>query len=236
MKKLWVILLCLSLLLLCACSLTQKNHVETLQGWSFQYNEGTDDYSLFFGFLDQKRTSIAAEATVDIRIVNENNEEVYRETRSVAKNDFDYYTSQAAGEQYLANIRIPATDILPGTSANGKVFLTVYKADAFSFEEVNCEALYCLPVQDIQLNYGPFPLELKTKDYQGNIESIIQINDITYNFEKEYMTRLSIMLFGEKTYGGSAASYDIISYKLYDGDGYLIDAGEVYLDSLSEGG
>ena len=41
--------------------------------------------------------------------------------------DFSYYSSQAAGEQYLANVRIPAAEIKAGTSASGKVYFTVYK-------------------------------------------------------------------------------------------------------------
>lgn len=58
-----------------------------------------------------------------------------------------------------------ASDIARGTSASGKVFLTVYKADVVSFDEVNCEALYCFPIKNIQLTCDTLPLELKVKDY-----------------------------------------------------------------------
>lgn len=90
MKKAILALSVLFLFLLYGCSAPQAICVETLKGWSFQFNEGTDDFSLFFGLLDEDDNSIFAEVDVDIRIVNENDEEVYRETKTVFKDDFGY--------------------------------------------------------------------------------------------------------------------------------------------------
>lgn len=39
-------------LLLSGCG-SSASRVETLKSWSFQYNEGTSDYSLFFGLADK---------------------------------------------------------------------------------------------------------------------------------------------------------------------------------------
>lgn len=235
MKKAVFAVSLLLLFLLYGCSVPQTTRIETLKSWSFQFNEGTNDFSLFFGLLDKNGDSISAEVDVDIRIVNENNEEVYQNTKTVSKDDFAYYTSQAAGEQYLANIKIPASDISAGTSSNGKVYLTVYKSDIVRFDEVNCEALYCLPIKDVQLTCDALPLELNIKDYFGNTESIIQINDVSYSFERDYFPRLEITVLGEKTYGSQSMGYDIISYKLYDDDGYMVDSGNIYLSALSQG-
>ena len=50
MKKLLCCLFALALISLCGCSLLPgvvlNNDIETLKGWSFQYNSGTNDYSL----------------------------------------------------------------------------------------------------------------------------------------------------------------------------------------------
>lgn len=235
MKKIRFLLPLLLLFLLCGCSAVQRSSIETLKGWSFQFNEGTNDYSLFFGLLNQDGESISADIDVDIRIVNEDDEEVYRGTKSVSEGDFSYYTSQANGEEYLANVKIPASDIAPGTSANGKVFLTVYKAGVVGFDEVNCDALYCLPIKDVQLACDGFPLELKMKDYYGDTQSIIEINDISYSFQKDYLPQLEITISGEKTYGTNSSDYDIIDYKLYDSDDYMVDSGMIYLSKLSVG-
>lgn len=248
MKKVFAAVLTVFMFSLCGCSilptaitesnnietLTESNNIETLKGWSFQSNPGTNDYSLFFGLLNGNDKYIAADVDVDIRIVNDADEEVYSATKSVTSKDFGYYESQVAGKQYLANIRIPASDIKSGKSNNGTVYLTVYKDDDVRFDEVNCTARYCLPVADVQLTAEGLPVEIKVKGYDGSTESVINITDVSYVYEKEYTPQLKIIFLGEKTYGNSS-SYDIISYKLYDSNGYLIDSSNVYLNSLSAG-
>lgn len=240
MKKLSVVFLMLILIFqLCGCSvlpfgLTSAD-IETLKGWSFQYNEGTNDYSVFFALLTESDRYVSADVDVDIRIVNDNNEEVYKGTLSVTKNDFGYYSSQAAGEQYLANLRIPAADISAGTSANGKVYLTVYKEESLRFDEVNCEALNCLPVKDVQLTAEGLPKEISVKGYDGKVESTIKIEEVQYTYEKGFTSQLKITVAGIKTYGSENSVYDTVSYKIYDSNNYMVDSGNLYLSSLSQG-
>ena len=62
-------------LLLSGCG-SSASRVETLKSWSFQYNEGTSDYSLFFGLADKNDKPLSADVDVDIRIVNDADEEV----------------------------------------------------------------------------------------------------------------------------------------------------------------
>ena len=227
----------LLLIWLCGCSASPA--IETLNNWSFQYNDGTDDYSVFFELRDKSGNSISADVDVDIRIVNDRDEEVFKGTRSVSPDDFGYYTSQAQGEQYLANIRIPASEITPGADSSGKVYLTVYKADVVAFDEVNCDAFYCLPIKDIQLESGPFPIELNVKGFDGSITSKIQIDDVTYECETDYTPTLIVTISGTKTYSNNnsifSSGYDVISYKLYDSKNYMVDSGSVYLNSLNQG-
>ena len=214
---------------------SSASRVETLKSWSFQYNEGTSDYSLFFGLADKNDKSLSADVDVDIRIVNDADEEVYAGTKSVSTDDFGYYTSQAAGEQYLANVRIPSSEIKAGKSASGKVYFTVYKENAVQFDEVNCDALYCLPIEDVQVTFDSFPLDLKVKDFMGSTASVIQIQGAEFKFDKDYSPHLTIAITGEKKSGSSDSGYDMISYKLYDSAGYLVDSGNIYLSSLSAG-
>lgn len=221
-------------LLLSGCS-SSAYCIKTLKSWSFQYNEGTSDYSIFFGLADKNDKPLAADVDVDIRIVNDENEEVYSGTKSISSDDFGNYTSQAAGNQYLANVRIPATEIKAGKSANGKVYFTVYKENEVQFDEVNCDALHCLPTEDIQVTFDEFPLELKVKDFMGCTASVIQIQGAEYKFDNDYSPRLNITITGEKKSGSGNSGYDTISYKLFDSAGYMIDSGNIYLSSLSVG-
>lgn len=215
----------------------KDSHIEALKNWSFQFNQETNDYSLFFSLLGKNNECASEDVDVDIRIVNEEGEEVYKCTKFVSKDDFGYYTSQAVGEQYLAELRIPAADIAPGKSSNGTVCLTVYKNDSLRFDEVNCSALYCLPVSDVELIFDTFPFSIDVKGYDGSLESIIQINDITYSFEKDDIPQVKIKISGVKIYGSPnpILGCDIISYKLYDSGDYMITSGSVYLDSIDQG-
>lgn len=237
MKNRFIAVICGLLLILSGCSFgaDPAARVETLKGWSFQYNDGTNDYSLFFGLLDENDNPIAAEVDVDIRIVNDSEEVVYTETKTVLTNDYGYYTSQAAGEQYLANVRIPASAITLGTSSSGKVYLTVYKDNTVQFDEVNCDALYCLPVQDVKVQFDDFPQEIKVKDYMGGTAAVIEMQGAEYSFDSDYTPTLSIVVSGQKQSGSNSAGYDMVSYKLYDSDGYMVDSGNLYLQSLSAG-
>jgi hypothetical protein len=239
MKKFSLILVLLLILNLHGCSLVPTvataYNVETLQGWSFQYNEGTNEYSVFFALLTKTDRYVSADVDVDIRIVNDDGAEVYNATHSISKDDFGYYTSQVAGEQYLANVRIPASKISAGTNASGKVYLTVYKGDFLRFDEVNCTAMYCLPTMDVQLMADDLPTEINVKGYDGKIESKIKIDQVTYVYDKEYTSQLEITISGEKTYGETSSSYDMIAYKIYDSQGYMIESGNIYLRNLVAG-
>ena len=214
---------------------SSASRVETLKSWSFQYNEGTSDYSLFFGLADKNDKPLSAGVDVDIRIVNDENEEVYTGTKSVSPDDFGCYTSRAAGEQYLANVRIPAAEIKAGKSKSGKVYFTVYKGNAIRFDEVNCDALYCLPIEEVQVTFDSFPLDLKMKDFMGGTASVIQIQGAEFKFDKDYIPKLTVTITGEKKSGSRDSGYDMINYKLYDSAGYLVDSGNIYLSSLSAG-
>lgn len=234
MKQFVVICGIVVALLLNGCGASASN-VETLKSWSFQYNEGTNDYSLFFGLTDKNSKPLSVGVDVDIRIINDENEEVYAGTKSISSDDYDYYTSQAAGEQYLANLRIPASEIRAGKSTSGKVYFTVYKENSIDFDEVNCDALYCLPIEEVQVTFDSFPIDLKSKDIMSGKASVIQIQGAEFSFDKDLTPKLNIKLTGEKKINGSNSGYDIISYKLYDSEGYLVDSGNIYLSSLSAG-
>ena len=121
-----------------------------MKGWTFQYNQGTNDYSIFFGLCDKLENYTSADCTVDIEIVNDNGETVYSGTKEITSNDFGNYSNVIAGQRYLANVRIKEDEITPGSSSSGTVYFTV-TGEYFAFEQANCSAYSCLPVSDIEL-------------------------------------------------------------------------------------
>ena len=223
------------LLILAGCSALDGLNVETLKGWTFQYNRGTEDYSLFFGLLDKSGQYISAAADLDIRIVNEAGEEVYSGTASVTKEDFAMYTSEAAGERYLAEIRIPKEDIAPGKSTDGTVYLTVYKENVFRFDEVNCSALFCLPVADVELVAEELPKEITVRGYDGSVESVVEIEEVLYAYETELSPTLGITVSGTKLSGRAKTGFDMIAYKIYDSAGCVVESANLMLQGVAAG-
>ena len=234
MKRFFLVWGLLLSLLLSGCDRSSTARVKTLANWSFQHNEGTDDYSIFFELLDKNDKPLAADVYIDVRIINDENEEVFTGTTAVTADNYGYYTSQADEKQYLADVRIPAAKIKPGKSSNGIVYLTVYKENIIYFDEVHCEAFSCLPVEEVHVAFHHFPLDLKIQDFMDEATSIIQIQDAQYQFDA-YSSQLYITIWGEKISGNDNFGYDTIPYKLYDHEGYMIDSGSIDLSSLHVG-
>ena len=57
--------------------------------------------------------------------------------------------------------------------------------------------------------------------------------------EKSNLQKQQGTIAGTKTYSNEnvyfRSNYDVISYKLFDSGGFVVDSGSVYLDSLSQG-
>ncbi len=233
-----VIVALVLLLTLCGCSVADvitSSSVETLEGWSFQYNEGTKDYSLFFALVDGNGKNVSTSATVNIKIVNSADEVVFENTKSITKDDFGYYSNQTQGERFLANIRIPEAEITPGKATDGTVYFTVYKDDVFRFDECNCKVLYNLPTKDFDITVENLPIEIKVKSYNGSVQSKLNISSVTYEVSEGVMPMLKVIISGEKTYGNGNSMYDMFNYKLYDSEGYMVKSGSVFLDNINSG-
>lgn len=235
-------LFCVILLVLCltGCSgnpfSSGAASVETLKSWQFQYNSSTDDYSVFFALLDKNGKYVDADVDVDIRIEDEDGNEIFNSLRSVTRKDFGYYSSQIAGEQYLANIRIEKSEIKEGVSSSGTVYMSVYKEGILDFGEVQFDATYCLPVKAFNIKMEQLPVEVAVKDYGGRTTAKFQIEDMQFKNISDYQPIVTITLSGTKTYGSATKySYDMFEYKLYDSGGYVVKSGQVMLSSLDEG-
>lgn len=237
MRKIGGISVLLAVLLaLTGCAIGTPK-IESMKGWSFQHNSGTDDYSLFFGLCDKNDKYVSADAEVAIRIVNSRDELVYSDTKSVTKQDFATYSNQVLGDRYLANVRIAGDELEAGSSADGTVYFTVTCPTA-QFDEAQCEAYHCLPIKDIQLEYPALPQEIQNTSYFG-LESKVSITDVSFSFDKSaYSPSLKIAISGEVLYEDTTYGLgdSIIDYKLLDSEGYVVKTGSIYLDSALSAG
>ena len=214
---------------LCACT---PSRAETLEDWSFQYEEASETYSLFFALCDSAGRNISADAQVDVRIVNGDEETVYTGSHDIHVEDFGLYTNQSEGERLLANVKIPASDIIQGTSSEGTVFFIV-SGSSFAFDECSIEILDDLPLKAIDIRADQLPVELNIQDYGSASHSTIRIDEVSVIQDEYLPDQAVIVLQGEKIRG--SGTYDSFDYKLYDSDEQLVDNGIVMLSGLSEG-
>ena len=238
MKKRVFVCLAVILLLslaLCGCGGGIKaNYVTTLKNWMFQENSGTNEYNIFFSLHDKDGDNVDADVNVDVRIEDETGKVLYKKTHTVTESDYGDYSNNTVVTLHLACIRIPKSKLSKGVSSSGKVYLKVYRENAVEFDEVNCDAYRCLPVKDVKLVCETLPVELKMKDYRGDVESVIRVEEVRYSYDSEGYGDLEIELTGTKTRGGNK-SFDHFTYKLYDSKGFMIESGNVLLSSLSAG-
>jgi hypothetical protein len=219
---------------LCGCGEGIKaRYVTTLKNWFFQENSGVNEYNFFFSLHGDDGDAIDAEVTADVRIEDESGNVLYKKTHTVTEKDYGDYTRQNT-ELHLACVRVPKSAVLPGVSSSGKAYLKVYREEIVEFDEVSCDVYYGLPVKDVKIVCETLPVELKMKDYRGNVESVIRVEEVKYAFNSDIVNDLKIELTGTKTQGGSN-SFDHFIYKLYDSKGFMIDSGSVLLSSLSAG-
>ena len=204
MKRWPAFLACLLMVALCACT---PNRAETLEDWSFQYDETSETYSLFFALCDSAGRNISADAQVDVRIVNGDEETVYTGSHDIH-------------------------DISQGTSSEGTVFFTV-SGSSFAFDECSIEILDDLPLKAIDIRADQLPVELNIQDYGSASHSTIRIDEVSVIQDEYLPDQAVIVLQGEKIRG--SGTYDSFDYKLYDSDEQLVDNGIVMLSGLSEG-
>lgn len=212
---------------------SKKRRVDKMVNWSFQENAGSDDYSVFFGFVDEDGDAMAIDVEAEIRIENELGEKVYFGKRTVTERDFENYTSKISGENYLAEIRIPKSEIKSGKSANGKIYIKIFKDNELLFDEVNCDAFYCLPLLDCEIQCEGLPKEIVINDYYAG-ESVYIIEKV--EFEKDNLGEIFCVSGVKKSSNNSEFNLgDKIEYKVYDSEGYIVENGMIMLDKMEVG-
>ena len=93
-----------------------------------------------------------------------------------------------------------------------------------------------LRIVRFQLETGEFETIATSLPRTFTLEDIRELYHLRWGIETSFRD-LKITLLGEKVYGkdSSGIACDVIDYKRYDSEGYSIDSGSVFLDSLREG-
>ncbi len=210
--------------------------VDTMTSWSVRHEDTSDGEGyqlLFFALKDKDEKELAVPAIAEITITNSKGVVVYSQIRAVKTSDFSTWTSQKWGDQLLASIMIPDSEILPGKSSVGKIRFEVYNGSFFTFDFVEIDT-YDLPTKSTLLKTPSLPLTVNSYSYDGSVASKFSISDISYKISGDDMI---IVLSGKKLgeYDEDFGPYARFKYKLYDSEGYVIEQGTYYFPDLETG-
>lgn len=231
-----VIFLSLVLVLVVLSTGCSGSRIESMSNWTFQYNSGMDDYSLFFAFEDKNKNEIAGNANVDIKILDNTDTVLYDKTVSITKDDFHHFSNEVKGEHYLAEIRIPKEEIKKGKSSEGTVRFKVYDKN-IEFNECICPNVYYLPIMDFAIEASQLPQEVVINGYTGAIATKLFIEDVEFVVEEGYSPLVNVIVTGKKTYADAYlnSGVDNFAYQVLDCDGYVVESGPLFLTGLNQG-
>jgi hypothetical protein len=236
----------LSILVIVGCGLVDvTKKVSYLGDRSIQFDDNKNEIILFFSLKDKDEKVLKSPATVDIRIINDENEQVYNATKKITESDFGTWTSALRGSQTLASIYIPISSIKKGKSDSGKIHFKVYHEGSFEFDESTLSTSdlpYISPVDNFKLSLPEVPKKISyISSWDNKIQHTFNITNISYKVEESYdlkSVELYIYFSGEKTYdvnGSNNSDYGYISWRIIDKEGFVIETGNHFTSDLKVG-
>ena len=119
----------------------QIRRIKTLSEKEIRKEE--DFYYLLFSFSDLYGDTVVAPCVLEMKIVNEKDETVYKAKRILGVDDYSTWYN-AYRKEVLASPKIMRSDIMEGSSSKGTLYFTIKFIDVY-FEESSL-AIYGLPV------------------------------------------------------------------------------------------
>ena len=198
------------------------NKVDYISDRKVEYDKNNDWFKFTFALKDKDKYKLNVPTFVDIRIENDNAVVVYEKTILIKTSDY---------KNNLATVYIKSSDIKGDYIEDGDFYYKVYNPGYFSFDEFSL-SVYDLPLKATTLITPSVP---STYHYYGYSATSVKITNIRYEMIGDDM---KIYLTGEKTYDKNGSSYSSscqVGYKVYDSDGYVVESGTFYSDSIKVG-
>jgi len=185
-------------------------------------------FEISFTLQDKEKTEyLRVPLYIDVKIVNDNGEELYSATRVVRKSDYN-------GSE--ATLVVEDSQITGGTIESGDFEITIYSPGYFWYDAVTNHVYSDLPLKPITIILPALPATIHDYNYDKSISTSVKITGITY--EIEHVDTVYFYFTGEKTYDEEGNNYSQsakVGWKLYDAEGYIIDSGTFYSPGLKVG-
>lgn len=176
---------------------SEKNIAEDVQYLTDRRIQNEEDhYVLLFGLEDGGEVKLTSPAVIDLRIENDNDEEVYKCREEISAHDYATWSNVISGSRTLASVEIDYSDITPGSSSTGTVYFTIYNPGYFSFPESELD-VYELPLgissdEVIKVNpytfYSDMANEFRMKSLYSNkwLEMEVKVYSVSKDWEGNY--------------------------------------------------
>lgn len=225
-------------------TVTEEKIITYISDRKVEYDEISQEHKLFFSLkLQDKETRVSSSGVANIKIVNEDNVEVYNQQVKFNRSNFGNWTWALSGTKYVCCIKIPDSELIKSTSKKGKLTFNVKLDDGVSFSD-STYSLFDLPLQDLKevcrIAMPATPASISDLHYSGKIQTIVEVTDVNYSVEKssEGTYRVTISFSGEKKYDMDGDNYSrtcLIGWKLYKDNNVVADSGTIYTTKLAVG-
>ena len=169
-----------------------------------------EHYTLLFGLENSSEEKVAVPAIVDIRIVNDDGQEVYRSRRELSEYDFATWSNRISGSRLLASIEIDFDSVKGGTTSDGTIYFTIFNPGYFTFSESEL-SMHDLPYgldSDEIITVDPYEFyadmdnELRFESlYSGKwLEMKVRVESVDSDFDDEYYIYATNYEFWESYY------------------------------------
>ena len=185
---------------------------------TYSVSEYSDECYINITLKDKNGYTMEVPVYVDVKIVNDNGKILYQKT--------------LIKKASQSKVTIDYDDLTVGYTEYGTLYYTVY-SDYVSFD-TNTKELTKLP-WTVDVTLPVLCVYIGDYNYRGDLLSEIEIDRITYKVSGD---DIYFYLTGAKLYdlrGNNYSSYFKVGWKLYDENGYVVDSGTLYTDSLKAG-
>lgn len=205
---------------------------------SVNYDEANEKYSVFWAFSNsQNGPYMKADATIIIKITNDNGEVVFNKSYDVDETDYSEFTNNSWGENRLLGcIDVSVSEIIAGTRDTGKVSISASLEDGTYWEE-ELIAISGLPEKEISFVFPTLPYAVHKYGYPNDtLEQTIDVLEIKTESSDYGGLRLIIkakMVYNSK--GNNSSDYLEVGYKIKDSEGIILDSSSFVAGPLSVG-
>lgn len=190
---------------------------------------------------DDLYTFLKADADIRIVIKNDDDTTVYDKNYSVTDDDYQIIADFEKYKFYKGLIKISTSDVTPGTSSSGKMYVYAKLKNGGEFNPVIFSITNHLPIKTMSITANT-PAVVDIKDYRGQIDKRIEINEFEViaspyvsSVADSYQRMTAKVKLTYNMNGNEVNDFVTFSFKIKDSSGVIVSSGMCMTGRLKVG-